>query len=73
MPMKRRSAVVRMDKELIPPLRRLIAEVKDEYGRRRYRNLTRAVTEAVEEFLKKHDFPPTTEKRRPAHGPTARR
>jgi len=70
---EKRSVAVRMDKELIPPLRRLIIETKDEFGRRRYRNLARAITVAVEEFLKKHDFPATPEKHRPAHGRTARR
>jgi len=56
MTMKKRSTAVRIDTELIPPLKRLIAETKDEFGRRRYRNLTRAITVAVEEFLKKHYF-----------------
>jgi len=51
---KRRTAAVKMDRELIPPMKKLIARVKDGFGRQKYASVSEAVTEAVEDFLKKH-------------------
>ena len=51
---KQRTAAVKIDRELIPHLKKLVARVKDRFERQRYANVAEAVTEAVEDFLKKH-------------------
>ena len=47
---------VRITADLVPPLERLVENVKDEFGMRLFRSKSDAVTKALKEFFKKHSF-----------------
>gem|GEM_PF-7060242 len=48
-----RQKSVRIDGELIEPLKRLVTEKRDALGLRRYRSLSQAAEDAVRQFLLK--------------------
>lgn len=45
---------VRIDGEMIPPLEKMIENVRDEFGMPRFKNKSDAVTKGLKEFLKKY-------------------
>lgn len=52
--MPQRTKTVRLESDLIPLLEKVVKNERDELGRKKYRSVCHAVTEAVVEFLKKH-------------------
>jgi len=52
--MTQHTVTVRMAGELKDPLKKLVEELKDEYGMPLFESQTDAVTQAIKDFLKKH-------------------
>jgi len=52
--MAQKTQTVRIARELVGPLKKLVEELKDEYDMPLFESQTDAVTQAVKDFLKKH-------------------
>ncbi len=51
--MREKTTPVRMDRDLLPPLRKIVSESRDELDLKKYGSISDIVTEAVKQFLRR--------------------